>query len=852
MRVLTPLLFVLLTGSLQGQITIGQNEMPQAGSELVRNRANYPLFMNYAATGAGHVWNFNNLTVAGGNTTTYGSVSSTGMVYSLVYSDVFFNPNRANHAMSGLDIPLSELLPVEEPHTFFLRSATAYKKVGYGLKLEGFPVPVVMAEHDVVYQLPLHYGDTHTSNSRWELGLPTLAFYGYRQVRQNTVDGWGTLTTPSGTFDVLRVKTRIEGHDTIHVDTLSLGFTVDRPVMREYKWLAQGIRVPVLQVNTIEVLGTEVITEVFFYDQPRNLTVNEPLAAMLCPGSTSTLGYTATGVFNPSAFLVQGNSFRVQLSNAAGSFATPMVIGSVNGTTSGNINVTLPANTPPGTGYRVRLVSTSPAFTGPDNGYDLVVGTAPTALASASGPVNICVGGQVALHAEEEMGASYQWHDANGPIAGANDPDLIATATGSYRVMLTNPCGSSLSAPVQVTVTPLPTHAIAVGTPSVFCGQDAVQIEATNNSGQSGLVYTWYLDDVIIEDADGPTVTASTAGTYTLDVVNGTGCLFSVSHTLVLDPILSTIPGITVDGGTSFCAGGHVQLTYSGAAAVQWFQDGAPLPGANGTSLVVSESGMYHLVLTSGVGCTSEASAGVAVTVWPVPAPASIQSTDALAFCAGGAALLSVEGTVEGDLQWTLDGEPIPGATGTTWQATNAGSYAVVVTNTSGCSAPASTALVVTVHALPTAPVITQAGHVLTATGTGDLQWYFDGDVIDGATGAAHTATADGLYSVVVTDANGCSNTSGPFNFSTVGMQEIGTAAFRVWPNPTNGSVQLRLERSLQNAHLTVSDATGRTILQDALTAPLTTIDLQSLPVGLYLITVRSSELYHTVRVVRQ
>lgn len=771
MRVFTPLLFVLFTGSLQGQITIGQNEMPQSGSELVRNRANYPLFMNYAATGAGHNWTFNSLTVAAGNTTAYSSVSSTNLVYALVYSDVFFNPNRANHARAGLDIALSDLLPVEDPYTFFHRSSTAYKKVGYGLGLEGIPVPVIMGEHDVIYELPLNYGDNHVSSSHWELGLPTLAFYGYRQVRENTVDGWGTLTIPSGTFDVLRVKTRIEGHDTINVDTLSLGFTIDRPVVHEYKWLAQGIRVPVLQVNTVELLGAEVITEVFFYDVPRNITVDEPLADMLCPGGATMVDFTAEGMFNPPAFLVQGNSFRVQLSDATGSFANPTVIGSVNGTASGSVNVTIPANTPTGTGYRVRMVSTNPAFVGPDNGYDLVVGTTPEALATASGPTSICEGGQVTLHAEEAMGASYQWHDANGPIPGANDPDLMATTSGAYQVMLTNACGSSMSAPVDVTVTPLPEHTIAVGTPAVICADASLLINAVDNSGQSGLSYAWFLDEDAIAGADGLSVNATGAGVYTLEVTNAAGCMHAVSHTVLLDPIVGSVPSVTADGPISLCAGSSVTLAHEGNTnTVQWYVDGFAIPNADGNELTVSASGEYHIVLTSAAGCSSLPSNTMAVVVHDLPAP----------------------------------------------------------------------------------PVVTQEGHVLAASGSGSFQWSFGGEAIEGATGATHTATADGTYSVTVTDVNGCSSTSDGFLFSTVGVTEQASMAFRVWPNPTDGLVRVQLDRPVGNAFHTVMDATGRTIMQGAITGPSATIDLQQMPVGLYLITVQLGDQRHTARVVRR
>src|SRR5690606_7027193 len=60
------------------------------------------------------------------------------------------------------------------------------------------------------------------------------------------------------------------------------------------------------------------------------------------------------------ATMAPGNIFRVQLSNAIGSFATPTVIGTSASVASGAIFCTLPAGIS-GTGYRVRIISTNPA-----------------------------------------------------------------------------------------------------------------------------------------------------------------------------------------------------------------------------------------------------------------------------------------------------------------------------------------------------------------------------------------------------------------------------------------------------------------------------------------------------------
>lgn len=79
-----------------------------------------------------------------------------------------------------------------------------------------------------------------------------------------------------------------------------------------------------------------------------------------CTGTTAsgTISYSSTGTFTA------GNTFTVQLSDASGSFASPTVIGtaaSVLG--SGNLSFTIPAGTPTGSGYRIRIIASTPSTT---------------------------------------------------------------------------------------------------------------------------------------------------------------------------------------------------------------------------------------------------------------------------------------------------------------------------------------------------------------------------------------------------------------------------------------------------------------------------------------------------------
>lgn len=86
-----------------------------------------------------------------------------------------------------------------------------------------------------------------------------------------------------------------------------------------------------------------------------------------CAGSAVSVPYTISGIYNAI------NVFTVQLSNASGSFASPVNIGTFAGTTGGTINATIPLGTPAGNGYRIRVVSSSPVVVAPNNGTNIVI-----------------------------------------------------------------------------------------------------------------------------------------------------------------------------------------------------------------------------------------------------------------------------------------------------------------------------------------------------------------------------------------------------------------------------------------------------------------------------------------------
>ena len=162
-------------------------------------------------------------------------------------------------------------------------------------------------DKDKIYNFPVSFGDADSSDSDYTLSVPGIGYVEGQQHRVNNVDGWGTLTTPFGTFNTLRVVSELTGQDSIYLDTLGFGFSFPRNKTREYKWLATNSGIPELQINTTVLGATEVISSIRYRDIYRDTTTSVGLNAI------SISDFSANMYPNPSS---DGNCF-LKIMNAS-------------------------------------------------------------------------------------------------------------------------------------------------------------------------------------------------------------------------------------------------------------------------------------------------------------------------------------------------------------------------------------------------------------------------------------------------------------------------------------------------------------------------------------------------------
>lgn len=361
------------------------------------------------------------------------------------------------------------------------------------------------------------------------------------------------------------------------------------------------------------------------------------------------------------------------------------------------------------------------------------------------GAENICAGGTVDI-----LGfytAQNTWYTYSIGQFGIAVPDPTAVSVpGTYDVEAFDPMeGCMYWAQFQVIVDP--TVDLGVDQSTSYCGGNP-PLDLTALFDLAGATPAWSVDGNVITALEAASVTEP--GTYQLVGSTPAGC--NDTALVVVDQALGVIlgPDQTVD----LCAGGLLDLTtlYDlGNASGSWSLGGQPVADPSSASA----AGVYTLTGSTPFGCSDMAE----VTVSVVPA-ITIGADQTATFCTNTTmdltALFNTDGLTSA---WSTQQIPVTQP----WAIQAGGVYQLIVTNAAGCT---DTALVdVTANASTPlgADVLltTCEGEAEDATGMYDTSgqtstWSLAGTVVD----TPWALTDPGIYTLVATNAVGCSDTA--------------------------------------------------------------------------------------------
>ena len=263
---------------------------------------------------------------------------------------------------------------------------------------------------------------------------------------------------------------------------------------------------------------------------------------------------------------------------------------------------------------------------------------------------------------------SWSWTMTGGTPATSTSqsPAVTYSTAGTYTVTLVATNSSGSSAPVSQTIT---VNAVPTVPTINLSGNTFTSSSATGNQ--------WYLNGVLINGATNQTYTASSSGTYTVAVINSSGCSSISAGTAYSN---NNPPTANFTASTNDCSGQAITISDNSTntpTSWNWTLTGGtpPTSTAQNPSVTYSASGTYSVTLVSTNSFGTSAPVTQSITVNTSPSTPTINQS--------GNTLTSSSATGN---QWYLNGVILNGATNQAYTAVTSGTYTVAVTNSFGCA----------------------------------------------------------------------------------------------------------------------------------------------------------------------
>jgi len=340
---------------------------------------------------------------------------------------------------------------------------------------------------------------------------------------------------------------------------------------------------------------------------------------------------------------------------------------------------------------------------------------------------------------------TYLWNDSSG--------QTTATATGlpagNYDIMVTDSNNCSTIASVTINE-PLPIALSTSSTPAT-CGISDGTATVNASGGTGSFTYSWSPGGQTT-----PTATGLAAGLYTVVVTDSNGCSLTDTVTVANTggPVASISSAINVscfggnDGGaTVSVTGGTTPYTYS------W----SPGGGSNDTATGLS-AGTYTVTVIDAGGCVS--TDNITITEpGAIMLNTTVTNVSCFGSCDGDISVVVSGGTAPYTYMWNPNCDIF--GCGSCCTGLCAGPYTVFITDANGCDTTASETIIeppaITLSLSSTQAACGSAdgsATVVASGGTGSFTYSWSPA---GGTTPSATGLAAGIYTVAVTDANGCS-----------------------------------------------------------------------------------------------
>ncbi len=348
-------------------------------------------------------------------------------------------------------------------------------------------------------------------------------------------------------------------------------------------------------------------------------------------------------------------------------------------------------------------------------------------VVSITGPTLICNGSTTTFSATGA--SSYTWNTGSTSSSISISP----TSASVYSLTALGSNGCFTTAVKSIVVNPLPIVSAAASNTAVCLG------EATTLLSNGADTYTWL---PINSNQAFHTFSPSSTSTYTLLGTNLAGC----SNSAAVQVAVNSLPSVTITGSSSVCAGNTLTLIANGATSYTWNTS------LNTNSILVNpnNTSVFSVIGSNANGCKTTSTHTVNVVATP-----TISISGGNQLCKGSSVTLTVSGA--STYTWNNATQ------GSTITLSPAASTVITVSanDINGCVANLSHLIVVknqpTVNIIGSDSLCIGSSAVLNANGASTYSW---SNGVFNSYSTAINPTINTSYTVIGTDANGCSSSA--------------------------------------------------------------------------------------------
>ena len=199
-HMLSTAILLLFSYSTFAQISITNNDVLalMGVSQVVETDTTGSMTINVGSAGANQSWDFTGVSVQGYTLST-SFISPQGTPLETYFPS-------SNFVYSFTDTSGSEGYNEITFYNYIEVTATHFSTLGYGLEIPELDTSYVLGKSDDVAPLPITFNSSWVSTETDTTGDPAIFAIIELDTTTNTVDGWGTVQLPTGTFNCLRVR----------------------------------------------------------------------------------------------------------------------------------------------------------------------------------------------------------------------------------------------------------------------------------------------------------------------------------------------------------------------------------------------------------------------------------------------------------------------------------------------------------------------------------------------------------------------------------------------------------------------------------------------------------------------